>query len=222
VRIKVSVEADLQKWIGTEIEKGARAVTSALRNTARRIEKDLEAVTEQAQLGRLSKAWQSEVYPAKPSLGAAALVYAKGKNTPAVLEAFATGATIRAKADGSATFLAIPTAAAPKKGADGKRISPSNWPNERFGRLRFVYRRNAPSLLVVDGLKATKSGKFARNRGRNKEGGEYIRLRNTATVVMFVMVKQVRLAKRFDFEATVRGGFAALPGEIVAIWDRSV
>jgi hypothetical protein len=221
VKLDVSIQADLDKWSKGELDKGARAVSAALRRTARRIEKDFEAATEAASLGRLAKAWQSRVYPAVPSLGASALVYAKGKNTPAVLAAFATGVTIRAKTDGSATFLAIPTPAAPKRGRDGKRISPSNWPNERFGRLRYVFRRGRPALLVVDGLRATKRGGFARNRGRNKEGGEFLRLRNAATVVMFVLVPQARLAKRFDVETVVRGGLNALPGEIASIWDNS-
>jgi hypothetical protein len=221
VKFDVSIQADLTKWAAGDLDKGARAVSTALRRTARRIEKDFEGATAGAGLGRLARAWQSKVYPDKPSLGASALVYAKGKNTPAVLAAFATGATIRAKADGSATFLAIPTPAAPKRGRDGKRISPSNWPNERFGRLRYVHRRGRPALLVVDGLRATKRG-FARNRGRSKEGGEFLRLRNATTVVMFVLVPQARLAKRFDVDSVVRAGLAALPGEIVGLWDSSV
>ncbi len=62
-------------------------------------------------------------------------------------------------------FLAIPTENAPRKGTDGRRISPSTFPEHRFGPLRFVPRPNGPSLLVVDGLRASFSRKTGELRG---------------------------------------------------------
>jgi hypothetical protein len=62
-------------------------------------------------------------------------------------------------------FLAIPTENAPRKGTDGKRIRPSTFPEHRFGPLRFVPRPSGPSLLVVDGLRASFSRKGGELRG---------------------------------------------------------
>ena len=60
-------------------------------------------------------------------LDAASLVYT---NAPQIIRAFDEGAVIRSK---RGRFLAIPTENAPRKGTDGKRISPSTFPAHRFG-----------------------------------------------------------------------------------------
>jgi hypothetical protein len=84
-------------------------------------------------------------YPkAGASLNAAALVWS---NAPAIIGAHDAGPLIRSK-DGF--WLAIPTAAA-GKGARGGRITPGEWERRRGLRLRFVYRRTGPSLLVAEG-----------------------------------------------------------------------
>lgn len=56
----------------------------------------------------------------------------------------------------SCVWLAIPTPLAPKRGVGGKRIHPGNFPEHRFGLLRFVYQRGRPSLLVLDGVHINK------------------------------------------------------------------
>jgi hypothetical protein len=58
-------------------------------------------------------------------------------------------------------FLAVPTENAPRKGSDGRRISPSSSPEHRFGPLRFVPRQSGPSLLVVDGLRVCSAVGFS-------------------------------------------------------------
>ena len=62
-------------------------------------------------------------------------------------------------------FLAIATENAPRKGTDGRRISPSTFPEHRFGPLRFVPRQTGPSLLVVDGLRDSYSRQTGELRG---------------------------------------------------------
>ena len=89
-------------------------------------------------------------------------------------------------------FLAIPTENTSKKATDGKRISPSTYPEHRFGPLRLVPRPNGPSLLVVDGLRASLSRKSGELRGfrratdRARRSGQGL-----TTVVMFLLVPQV-------------------------------
>jgi hypothetical protein len=76
-------------------------------------------------------------------------------------------------------------------------------------RLRFVYRRRGPSLLVADGR--------LNNRGlgvasRAKTG------RGRATVPIFLLVPQVKLPKRLDLARDADRAQAAVPGLIVANW----
>ncbi|NBO18992.1 MAG: hypothetical protein EBV03_07170, partial [Proteobacteria bacterium] len=136
-----------------------------------------------------------KVYPkGKKSLDAAGFIYSKA---PKLIRAFNDGVVIRSK-DG--WWLAIPTDAAPKRGVGGKRISPSNFPEHSLGRLRFVYRTRALSLLVVDGLRAGtgKRGGFRKASDTALKTG-----RGLATVVMFFLIPQARLKKRLDYKAVV-------------------
>jgi hypothetical protein len=147
-------------------------------------------------------------YP-NQKLDAASLVYTKA---PQIIRAFDEGAVIRSR---RGRFLAIPTENAPRKGTDGRRISPSAFPEHRFGRLRFVPRPSGPSLLVVDGLRASfsrKSGElrgFRRATDRARERGEGI-----ATVVMFLLVPQVKLRKRLNVARAAERWSAQLPALI--------
>jgi hypothetical protein len=96
-------------------------------------------------------------------------------------------------------FLAIPTENAPRKGTDGRRIKPSTFPEHRFGPLRFVPRQSGLSLLVVDGLRASFSRQSGALRGfRRATDRARGRGDGLATVVMFVLVPQVKLRKRLD------------------------
>lgn len=188
----------------SERQRLAKGATKAVREASRALEKDLEAAGKSAGLGRLAMAWDSRVYPKdRDSLNAAGEVYAKGGKdgaTQKALEAFGAGAVIRSAAK---FFLAIPTDAAPRRGTDGKRIKPSTFPEGRFNRLRFVYRRGAPSLLVVDNLRARTgkmAGKFARASKRA------IAKAQTSTVIMFILLPLVRLRQRFDLKGIERRG----------------
>jgi hypothetical protein len=139
----------------------------------------------------------------------ASLVYTKA---PQIIRAFDEGALIRSK---RGRFLAIPTENAPRKGTDGKRISPSTFPEHRFGPLRFVPRLSGPSLLVVDGLRASFSRKtgelrgFRRATGRAPQSGAGL-----TTVVMFLLVPQVKLPKRLDVTRAAERWSSQLPALI--------
>jgi hypothetical protein len=141
---------------------------------------------------RLANSWRDRHYP-NQKLDAASLVYTKA---PQIIRAFDEGAVIRS---GQSRFLAIPTENAPRKGTDGKRISPSTFPEHRFGSLRFVPRPSGPSLLVVDGLRGSLSRESGELRGfrratdRARRSGQGL-----TTVVMFLLVPQVKLRKRLD------------------------
>jgi hypothetical protein len=76
-------------------------------------------------------------------------------------------------------------------------------------RLRFVYRRRGPSLLVADRRLNTKGLGVA---SRSKTG------RGRATVPIFLLVPQVKLPKRLDLARDAERALDSVPGLIVANW----
>jgi Family of unknown function (DUF6441) len=200
-----SLKADLQ----AELRDIERAVASGTRDAGRGLRTELRRQVTSAGLGqRLANSWRDKHYP-NQKLDAASLVYTKA---PQIIRAFDEGAVIRST---RGRFLAIPTENAPRKGTNGKRIRPSTFPEHRFGPLRFVPRSSGPSLLVVDGLRASfgrKSGElrgFRRTTERARERGDGL-----TTVVMFLLVRQVKLPKRLDVARAAERWSAQLPALI--------
>ncbi len=187
-----------------DIEHAAAAGT---REAGRGLKTELRRQVTSAGLGqRLARTWREKHYP-NQKLDAASLVYTKA---PQIIRAFDEGAVIRSK---SGLWLAIPTPNAPRRGVGGKRINPSNFPEHRFGPLRFVYRRSGPSLLVAENLRASVSRKTGELRGFRRASERARRTgRGVATVVMFLMVPQVRLPKRLDVARAAERWLARLPG----------
>ena len=200
-----SLQADMQ----AELRDIERAVTGGTRDAGRGLRTELRRQVGSAGLGqRLANSWRDKHYP-NQQLDAASLVYTKA---PQIIRAFDEGALIRSR---RGRFLAIPTENAPRKGTDGRRISPSTFPEHRFGPLRFVPRSSGPSLLVVDGLRASYSRQTSQLRGfrrateRARRSGQGL-----ATVVMFVLVPQVKLSKRLDVAQAAERWSAQLPALI--------
>jgi hypothetical protein len=200
-----SLQADMQ----TELRDIERAVTSGTRDAGRGLKTELRRQVGSAGLGqRLANSWRDKHYP-NQKLDAASLVYTKA---PQIIRAFHEGAVIRGK---RGRFLAIPTENAPRRGTDGKRISPSTFPEHRFGPLRFVPRQSGPSLLVVDGLRASFSRKSGTLRGfRRATDRARARGEGLTAVVMFLLVLQVKLSKRLDVARAAERWSAQLPALI--------
>jgi hypothetical protein len=152
---------------------------------------------------RLSNSIRLATFPrTSNSLNAAALVWSKA---PVIIGAHDTGPLIRSK-DGF--WLAIPTPAAGKS-TKGSRITPGEWERRTGLRLRFIYRRRGPSLLVAEGRLNTKGRAVA---SRSKTG------RGVATVPIFLLVPQVKLRKRLDLARDAERAVDGVPGLIVAKW----
>src|SRR5687768_2729210 len=150
-----SLQADMQ----VELRNIERAVTTGIRDAGRGLKTELRRQVGSAGLGqRLANSWRDRHYP-NQKLDAASLVYTKA---PQIVRAFDEGAVIRSK---RGRFLAIPTQNAPRKGTDGKRISPNTFPEHRFGPLRLVSRQTGPSLRVVDRLRASYGRQTGELRG---------------------------------------------------------
>jgi hypothetical protein len=200
-----SLHADMQ----AELRDLERATAVGTKEAGRGLRTELRRQVASAGLGqRLANSWRDKHYP-NQKLDAASLVYTKA---PQIIRAFDDGAVIRSK---RGRFLAIPTENTPRKGTDGRRISPRTFPEHRFGPLRFVPRSTGPSLLVVDGVRASYSRQTGQLRGfrratdRARRSGQGL-----ATVVMFLLVPQVRLRKRLDVARAAEHWSAQLPALI--------
>jgi hypothetical protein len=189
-----------------------RQARESLRTVGKAVERDLEAATAAAGLGRLARAWNSTVYP-KTGLAAApsVTIYPKGKTrTLGAMLAYSQGATIKGT---RGQYLAIPTPAAGQRrvGRGGAPLTPGEWERRTGLRLRFVYRRNRPSLLVLDeGVLSGKTGRARLNTARRRETG-----RGNQTIPIFVLVKQVNVKKRFDIATITRGADSRLEADFV-------
>jgi hypothetical protein len=161
MKLAATIARSLQADMQAELRDIERAVASGTRDAGRSLKTELRRQVGSAGLGqRLANTWRDKHYP-NQKLDAASLVYTKA---PQIIRAFDEGAVIRSR---RGRFLAIPTENAPRKGTDGRRIKPSTFPERRFGPLRVVPRHSGPSLLVVDGLRAS----FSRQTGRLRGSG---------------------------------------------------
>ena len=204
MKLDLSVTGDIVTAMRAEILAGEKAVTAAMRTSGSNLKSDWRAQITRARLGqRLANTIRSKTYPAAgKSLEAAALVWS---NAPQIIGAHDTGPLIRSK-DGF--WLAIPTPAA-GKGTRGKALTPGEWERRRGLRLRFVYRRGAPSLLVADGRLNSRGLGVA---SRSKSG------RGQSTVPIFLLVPQVKLSKRLDLGRDAANAIDGVPGLIMAHW----
>lgn len=160
---------------------------------------------------RLANTWRSEVYPkGQASVAAAGFVWSKA---PGIVRLDADGAVIRSK---RGLFLAIPTPAG-RFGDRRQKITPGAWERIHGQRLRFVYRRSGPSLLVADNVRLSGRGRVAANTGRRR-GATYTRLSGRTTVPLFVLVPQVTVRKRLDVDGATRKWVAALPQLVLRNW----
>jgi hypothetical protein len=204
MKLKLDIDPDIVAMMAAEVRAGEKAVTAATREVGTSLKAAWRAQITGAGLGaRLARTIRSEQFPkGKPSLNAAALVWSKA---PVIIGAHDTGPLIRSK---TGFWLAIPTPAAGKSSRGG-RITPSEWERRSGLRLRFVYRRTGPSLLVAEGRLNTRGRAVA---SRSKTG------RGVTTVPIFLLVPQVRLPKRLDLAREADRALDSVPGLIVVNW----
>jgi hypothetical protein len=205
VRLVAALEGDLEAHMAAELKGAEEAVTGAVREAGEGLKRDWRAQVTAARLGqRLANTIRGQHYPkGRKSIAAAALVYSRA---PRLIDAFDRGVTIRAR---NGLWLAIPTPAA-GQARGGKRITPAEWEQRTGRRLRFVYRRGVPSLLVSDQARITKRGLAVASRSKTGRGA--------VTAPIFILVPQVHLRKRLDLDRATRHWESRLPELIVAKW----
>jgi hypothetical protein len=204
MKLRLDISPDIAAIMQAEIKAGEKAVSAAMREAGTSLKSAWRGQITGAGLGRRrSNSIRLASFPKSgDSLNAAALVWS---NAPVIIGAHDTGPLIRSK-DGF--WLAIPTPAAGKS-TKGGRITPGEWERRTGLRLRFVYRRRGPSLLVAEGRLNTK-GRAVASRSKTRRG--------VATVPIFLLVPQVRLRKRLDLARDAMRAADGVPGLIVANW----
>ncbi|MBF0354964.1 MAG: hypothetical protein HQL43_07000 [Alphaproteobacteria bacterium] len=211
MRLEAALQGDLRKFLAEELKAGEAAVTAGIREATEGLKLDLRQQIIGAGLGqRLANTWRGEVYPkGQNSLRAAGFIFSKAPN---IVRAYEEGAVIRSK---NGTWLAIPTPAAGKYGDGRQKMTPGLWERMHGARLKFVYRRRGPSLLVAENQRARtgKRGGFAKASAGSLRTG-----RGLATVPMFILVPQVSIRKRLDVVGAAEKWLAALPGLVVRNW----
>ena len=205
MRLKLDVDPDLAAMMQEEVLAGERAVTSAMRQAGSDLKADWRGQITSADLGqRLARSIRNKTYPERgESLDAAAFIWSKA---PKIIHAHDKGVLIRSKLD---FYLAIPTEAA-GKGRGGARLTPGEWERRRGMRLRFIYRRNGPSLLVAEKARINTRGTAVASRSKTGRG--------QVTAPIFLLVPQVKLRKRLDLARDAEKVAGAVPRLIVEKW----
>ena len=213
MKLSVKVLQDLAKEMDAEERAGRKGVRAGLQAAAKGLQADWRRQVEAGGLGsRLARTIRAETFPRMPSSNAAALVWTRA---PKLIDAFDRGAMIKSS-DGF--YLAIPTDAAGQRGLGRKRITPGGWEQRTGMRLRFVYRRGAPSLLVADNARMNTRGLAALNRRKVRRDGIQT---GSMTVPIFIMLPQVQLKKRLDLAPAAERWAGRIPGLIISNWPRS-
>jgi len=224
LELRLAFEGRLDREMDQAQADFALAVRRAVGEYGRRVLEELRADVRGSGLanaGRLANTWRMRLYPDQLASGpqdfgqalggvrgrsravdAAAYLYSRA---PVIQRAFEEGVTIRSS---NGFFLAIPTEAAPRRdiGSRGSRRRLIEAAEARYGPLRFVYRPNGPSLLVAE-ARQNSAGRFVRASDRVRRTGNQL-----ATVVVFLLVPQVRLKKRLDGAAIRARADAAFEG----------
>lgn len=205
MKLTVDFSPDLVALLEQEIKAGERAVTAAMKSAGSGLKQDWREQITRAGLGhRLPRTIRNRTYPTSgDSINAAALVWS---NAPEILNAHDRGALIRSK---SGFWLALPTEAA-GKGSRGARLTPAEWERRRGMRLRFIYRRNGPSLLVAEKARINTRGLAVMSRAKTGRG--------QVSAPIFLLVPQVKLRKRLDLARDAEKVAGAVPGLILEKW----
>jgi len=207
MKLSATIVGSLGQIMAEEVKAGEKAATAAVRQAGDGLKAAWRAQIVGAGLGtRLAKTIRSQTYPKSgQSLNAAVVIWSKA---PVIVGAHDTGPLIRSR---NGFWLAIPTPAAGRS-LRGGRLTPGEWERRNGLRLRFVYRRSGPSLLVAEGRLNTR-GRAVRSRSKTGRG--------VATVPIFLLVPQVKLPKRLDIEGPAATWARRLPRLVGRAWVAS-
>ncbi len=204
MKLKLDIAGDIAALMQAEVLAGERAVTGAMRTAGNSLKTAWRGQITGAGLGqRLANSIRMASYPKSgESLNAAVLVWS---NAPVIVSAHDKGPLIRSK---NGFWLAIPTEAAGKSSRGG-RITPGEWERRTGLRLRFIYRRRGPSLLVAE-VRINTNGRAVASKAKSGKG--------LTTVPIFLLVAQVKLRKRLDLARDAMRVLDGIAGRAIVHW----
>lgn len=183
---------DLDALFGQTEAEIAAANTAGVNDAVQGLKAELREITRAAGLGnRLAGTWQGRTYPSRgDSLDPAGYIWSKA---PVLADAYGRGATIL-PLDGR-YYLAIPTRNVPRKGRG--LMTPLDV--ETYYNQDLVLRRNGRGniLAFVD----VAFGRYSRSQGAAYGKRKLRRPGKPKLVLMFTLVRQVRVRKRMDPDA---------------------
>lgn len=198
--MKIDVAAPSMSLLLNDIEGDiAKAATDAMRETSPVSKQELREQVTSSGLGvRLANTWQDKVYPLKRnSLNPTGYIWS---NAPGIIDSFNRGATIRPV--GGHKYLWIPTRSVPRARGSSRKTSTSRMtPDEvqiEFG-ADFVIRRGKAGRLLAFIPKAR--GQTPKGALRNVRKGRLGHGAKQELVLMFTLVRSVRLPKLLDIDA---------------------
>ncbi len=212
----LTIEGVLQARDAIE-RKVYRAGTAMIRESTRALEKRIEGAIRGAVPGRLWRAIASNVYPkggiAREPVGS---IYVNGgERSRGAIRFFTQPGRIKNDDD---FFLAIPLPAAGSRGRD-RLLTPGEWERREGVRLRFVYRRGRPSLLVADSAVLGAKGTFRRVTSvRTKADERRGFARGATTIPIFVLLPFVPFANSVSIEPLVQQS----RDDLVVGWGRAM
>lgn len=199
-------------------------LTQIMREETRDLTMDYRQQVRDAGMGnRLANTWRAEVYPTGGrSLNPAGYVWS---NAPAIIDAFARGAFIRPV--NGAKWLWIPTRNVPArrrggtyassvKRSNGTRMSPEEVELHFNAELQVVIEggKGEAFIDVVSGLSAGyRQATAGRTRGRRGMAP-----RKAKSVLMFNLVRGVKMPRLFDLDGPVQRRAANVARRISARW----
>ena len=191
MKLLAIIEGDIRAMMRAELKAAECAVTAGVSKATSGLQTAWRGQITGAALGQgLAKSIHKKLYPTSgASIRAAAVVYS---NASKVVDAFDRGVIIRSK---NSFWRAIPTVAAGKKGFGNKLITPGGWEQRTGQRLRFIYRRGQPSLLVAE-TRLNSKGRAVVSKSKTGRG--------LATLPIFILVLQVILPKRLSLDEPAR------------------
>ncbi|WP_419808384.1 DUF6441 family protein [Sphingomonas sp.] len=202
--MKVSVGVSSFKDLALGLEGDiASAATEAMREASSSVKQELREQVTSAGLGnRLANTWRGETYPkSRRSVNPAGYIWS---NAPDIVDSFVRGATI--VPINGARFLAIPTDAVPNaRGRRGarKKMNPAEVEAE-FNQDLFYLRGRAGRVLAFLNITRSRNRRGFRQdtKGRRAQG------RASERVLMFVLVRSVRVPKLLDLAGPADRGAA--------------
>jgi len=233
MRVVATVLGNLGQMLEAEERRARRAIETGIRETAEGLRQDLKAHMKEAGLPGLAPVWKMKFLPGRHSAwNSAAFVYPDGVRVREAIWAFENGATIRAA---GGRHLAIPTGYNKPRGWRKSGAKPLISAKDMAAMKRWSFVKKTKDgrglvwfLRVTRAQEQTKRGKvrdLAYAGGVRMVGSGRVRrtkaILEAGAVPMFLLLPQVRLAKRLDIAGIVGRWKDKLVERVIQAWEEA-